>query len=81
MGQIVVALQSKFSEDKAELARAQEDKALIWDDQEFFAALRHQYHRKMCSVWRRCVSLKIFRQIRLLSVCIDNGVGADDSVR
>jgi hypothetical protein len=40
---------------------------MIRNDQEFFQALHHEYEQHICGFWRRYLSLKTLRQIRLLS--------------
>jgi hypothetical protein len=46
----------------------QEKPDLIRNDQEFFHALHREYEQHICGFWRRYLSLKTLRQIRLLSV-------------
>jgi hypothetical protein len=48
----------KFSEDYPGMIRT---------DQEFFRALHREYEQHICGFWRRYLSLKTLRQIRLLS--------------
>ncbi len=68
--QIQVALRSRFQDDAAFTKVCKEDPGLLVNDEQFFQALRNVYTRKMCSIWRRILSLKTLCGFRLLSVSI-----------
>jgi len=46
---------------------SEEYPAMIQTDQDFFQALHREYEQHICGFWRRYLSLKTLRQIRLLS--------------
>jgi hypothetical protein len=51
------------------LSKVSPDPELPVNDKQFFRRLRLEYDHNMCGFWRRYLSLKTLRQIRLLLVC------------
>ncbi|KAH7559724.1 hypothetical protein BM1_03358 [Bipolaris maydis] len=54
-------------DDYSKIASVKNSGGLIRSDKEFFAALHREYEHHICGFWRRYLSLKTLRQIRLLS--------------
>ena len=66
--QIQTVLESRF-ESKNEFQKTIASlPSLIYSDPELFSALRDVYQNKMCGFWRKTLSLKTLRGIRILSV-------------
>ncbi|EUC47819.1 hypothetical protein COCMIDRAFT_89190 [Bipolaris oryzae ATCC 44560] len=54
-------------DDYSKIVSVKNSGGLIRNDKEFFAALHREYEHHICGFWRRYLSLKTLRQIRLLS--------------
>ncbi|ORY02662.1 hypothetical protein BCR34DRAFT_605497 [Clohesyomyces aquaticus] len=65
--QIRVISRSRYTSDTDYTQAIKADPSLITSDQEFFARIRQEYNTKICNFWRRHLSLKTLRHIRLLS--------------
>ena len=68
--QIHTILESRFSDTEDFKSELKKDSRLIVSDQAFFRKLQRTYWYEMCGFWRRYLSLKTLRGIRLLVVCI-----------
>ncbi|KAH7091576.1 hypothetical protein FB567DRAFT_277472 [Paraphoma chrysanthemicola] len=64
--QVQTALASRFSSEEAFQATIAKNPQLIASDEAFFCELRHLY-RDMSGFWRRCLSLKTLRGLRILA--------------
>lgn len=69
--QVRVVSRERFEEENHYQKAVTKDQGLIQTDQEFFQAIRDEYTTNMCGFWRRYLTLKTLRHIRLLSVCYD----------
>jgi hypothetical protein len=66
--QIRVISRSRFDTQGDYDRAVKEEEKLICTDRGFFKVLRQEYDHDICGFWRRHLSLKTLRQIRLLSV-------------
>jgi hypothetical protein len=71
--QIQVFSRSRYAALSTDASVAREalaqDASFIRNDMEFFGALQREYKHNMCGFWRRWLSMKTLRSIRLLTVC------------
>lgn len=68
--QIHVLSQARLAisrDDYSSIVSIKNSGGLVRTDEEFFAALHREYEHHICGFWRRYLSLKTLRQIRLLS--------------
>ncbi|KAH0555716.1 hypothetical protein GP486_006339, partial [Trichoglossum hirsutum] len=65
--QVEVVSRSRFNDVNSFKQWVNFKPELLRTDRQFFQALRRVYLREMCSIWRRLLSLKTLRSIRLLS--------------
>jgi hypothetical protein len=70
MRQIQVIKRSGYPDENSYQKALKETPKLIPTDRQFFCQLRRVYLTEICGVWRRALSLKGLKQIRLLSVHI-----------
>ena len=68
--QIRVISRAKFAKVEDYSAAIEANDGIVSTDKEFFELLWKKYNERMCSFWRRYLSLKTLRRIRLLSVSL-----------
>jgi hypothetical protein len=66
--QVRVVDKQRFKHETDYEEAVEQDPDILETDREFFEAMRNEYNEHMCSFWRRYLSLKTLRIIRLLSV-------------
>ena len=68
--QVRVISRAKFDKVEDYSAAVKANDGIVSTDKELFELLWKEYNERMCSFWRRYLSLKTLRRIRLLSVSL-----------
>lgn len=68
--QVQAVLESRFADKETFRAALAQNPQLVATDAQLFRALRRAYWKEMSGFWRRHLSLKTLRGLRVLAVCV-----------